>query len=396
MKRFTKFVGVLLVLSMMLSIVPAAFAAEYNGEQGKTVNVVFEFEKILGINGDTFEIDDPKGIVASSKIVKIETGLNGTFNDERFIYSCFADETSDFKLVYEIELKEDATVGATCTVTMVYDVTEGDMTFKTEQKIDATIVVKAKGDVPPTEPDDDDPSTTPTTPTDPDKPVDPKPTEPQGSDPSVKIDYTKLQEQINIALGLVKGQYTKESWQALEAALQNAQAALSSRDQGVVDAATQTLKNAIAALVKVDYSALEAAIAAIEKFLENSPLGSKMRDLLDALRAAKELLNSGDQAAVDQAAELLAQLLEELEKEIQNMTKIEEIIKEIEKIVEVEPTDPYCNISIHHVWPILFFISLALNVGFIALIVVYVIRRKKNQTDDTPLVNYDIGEDAAE
>lgn len=395
MKRFTKFVGVLLVLSMMLSIVPAAFAAEYSGEQGKTVNVVFEFENILGINGDTFEIKDEKGIVASSKIVKVETALNGTFNDERFIYSCFADETSTFKLVYEVELKDDATVGAQCTVTMVYDVTMGDedMTFLQGQKKEHTIVVKAKGDVTPTDPTE--PSETPTTPTEP-KPTEPQATEPQGSEPSAKIDYTKLQEQINIALGLVRGQYTKESWEVLEAALQNAQAALSSRDQGVVDAATETLKNAIAALVKVDYSALEAAIAAVEEFLENSTLASKMRDLLDALKAAKELLSSGDQAAVDQAAELLLQLLEELEKEILNMAKIEEIVKEIEKIVEVEPTDPYCNISIHHVWPILFFVSLALNVGFIVLIVVYVVRRKKNQTDDTPLVDYDIGDDAAE
>ena len=73
-------------------------------------------------------------------------------------------------------------------------------------------------------------------------------------------------------------------------------------------------------------------------------------------------------------------------------TDYEEVEVEVEKEVEVEvePSDDYCNIKIHYVWPILFFISLALNLGFIALIVVYVVRRKKNQTDDTPLVDYDI------
>jgi predicted GTPase len=88
-------------------------------------------------------------------------------------------------------------------------------------------------------------------------------------------------------------------------------------------------------------------------------------------------------------------LLDELQKAILDLTKVEEIIKEIEKIVEVAPKDPYCNISMHYVWPILFFISLALNVGFIVLIIVYFARKKKNQTDDTPLVDYDIADDVA-
>jgi len=57
------------------------------------------------------------------------------------------------------------------------------------------------------------------------------------------------------------------------------------------------------------------------------------------------------------------------------------------------PEDDFCNISIHQVWPIVFFISLALNVAFVVLAVIYVTRRKKNRKDNTPLVDYDIGDD---
>ena len=61
--------------------------------------------------------------------------------------------------------------------------------------------------------------------------------------------------------------------------------------------------------------------------------------------------------------------------------------------VEVPPTDDYCNIPAHRVWPVLFFCSFALNVALVAVIAIYISRKKKNQKDDTPLVDYDIEDD---
>jgi hypothetical protein len=78
------------------------------------------------------------------------------------------------------------------------------------------------------------------------------------------------------------------------------------------------------------------------------------------------------------------------------LADLEQALKDLvgkTEIVEVEPSGDYCNISMHYVWPILFFISLALNLVF-AGVAVYLFRRKKKESDDTPLVDYDIGEDA--
>ena len=69
------------------------------------------------------------------------------------------------------------------------------------------------------------------------------------------------------------------------------------------------------------------------------------------------------------------------------------IEKRKEVPVEVPPTGEFCNIPMHRIWPVLFFISLALNVTLAAVIVVYIRNKKKNQHDDTPLVDYDIFDD---
>ncbi len=186
--------------------------------------------------------------------------------------------------------------------------------------------------------------------------------------------------------------YTADSWANLQSALKTGESALKKKDQAAIDAAVAALEKAVNSLVALDNTTLEEAIQNAEKFLNENAVGAKAKELMDALASAKELLNSQDQAKKDEAAALLNELL----KAIADMIKDGETIKEVEKIVEVPPKDPYCNISIHHVWPILFFISLALNAGFIALIVIYFVRKKKNQTDDTPLVDYDIADDVAD
>ena len=62
--------------------------------------------------------------------------------------------------------------------------------------------------------------------------------------------------------------------------------------------------------------------------------------------------------------------------------------------VEVLPEGEFCNIPMHKLWQILFFISLILNVVLVVVIVVIVSKKKNNAKDKTPLVDYDIGDDA--
>ena len=66
------------------------------------------------------------------------------------------------------------------------------------------------------------------------------------------------------------------------------------------------------------------------------------------------------------------------------------VTKEVQ--VEVLPTDDFCNISIHHLWPVLFAASAVMNL-VLAAALVFVIKHKNKQVDETPLVNYDIYDD---
>ena len=83
---------------------------------------------------------------------------------------------------------------------------------------------------------------------------------------------------------------------------------------------------------------------------------------------AKDLLNNAkDQESIDKAAAALVTALSEL------MDALEQLAGEP---ADKEPTGEFCNISIHYVWPILFFISLAVNA---VLVVLYFVRRKKTE-----------------
>ena len=81
--------------------------------------------------------------------------------------------------------------------------------------------------------------TDPDNPDDPQKPDDPKPT---------IADYTALNEAIAKAKELKEEDYTASSWLAFQKALANAEKALESNDQAVVDEATAALNAAIEAL----------------------------------------------------------------------------------------------------------------------------------------------------
>lgn len=417
MNKLSKLIAVLLVLTMFLATVPAAYAAGQEVMPGESTVVSFKVTNILGIDG-TITVDDPNGIVSSSSISSVNTTLAGTFSGEKFIYATTDMSAADFTINYKVTLNSSAAAGKECVVTFKYEVTDTNLALSEWKTVTQTVVVGKKaadttiyipgGERPPyetlapvettkpaetTKPIDTTVDTTKPAETT-KAPVTVKPSEPD-TPVVVTVDYTELKKQIEIAEGLNQFKYTADSWEKVVAALTDAKAALSSKSQKVVDDAAAALAKAISDLVELDFTALLAAIEKVEAFLNSNEIAKKAQELLNALANAQALLNSAtDQATIDAAAAELASLMEQLEQLLASLFTEKEIIKEVEKIVEVYPEGDYCNISIHHVWPILFFVSLAVNVGLIVLVVVFVARKKKTQVDDTPVVDYDIGDDA--
>lgn len=208
---------------------------------------------------------------------------------------------------------------------------------------------------------------------------------------SEAFDDAELKRQIALANGLNQPDYTKESWEALILALDFANLALGSQSQEMADESVQALKDAVAALKKVDYTALEQILLETDSFLREDPFNEQEKAFMDAVNNGKALLTSGDQAAVDAAAQQIGELLEKVKQSVADLKTPEVVIQEVP--VEVPPTDDYCNIPVHHTWPVLFFVSLGINLVLGALIGVYVHKKKKTRNDDTPLVDYDIVDD---
>lgn len=209
-------------------------------------------------------------------------------------------------------------------------------------------------------------------------------------DPS-DLDTQELTRQIAIANGLNQMDYTAESWANVTSALDEACAILGGNDQSAVDASAQTLKNAMTALVRMDYTALEAALADMQALGEDDSANALWLELMQAAQKGKGLLTSGDQAAVDAAAAEITALLTQIKETIDTKPAPEVVIQEVP--VEVYPKDSYCNIPTHRVWQVLFFASAALNVVLAVVIVVYTTKKKRKQRDNTPLVDYDIFDD---
>ena len=207
-----------------------------------------------------------------------------------------------------------------------------------------------------------------------------------------QLDTAELARQLGIANGLNSRDYTAESWAALEAALKPANKALNGSDQKAVDKAAAELKAAIAALVRVDYSSLETVLAEVESYLNANPDSEAWLNLAEAVNEGRKLLASGDQSTANEAAAKISQILALVKAQENEQQTPEVIIQEVP--VEVPPTDDFCNIASHRVWPVVFCISAALNVTLVAVILVYIAKKKRTQHDDTPLVDYDIFDDS--
>lgn len=135
--------------------------------------------------------------------------------------------------------------------------------------------------------------------------------------------------------------------------------------------------------------------------LENAP-----EDQTEAVQALKDAMANLETAiaqreeALKEQEELRQQLdatQEELEKALEDLKVA--LDKETESIiveVEVEPSYTFCNNPYHTIILILLIISLVLNAFLITLITIYLVKKRRTQLDDMPLVEYDIEDDAAQ
>ncbi len=394
MKISKKLLAMVMALLLALCALPVVSAAgSTNAEPGKTVSIQFDFSKIYGVDGE-FQFSN-RSLFSSVSYDTSKSGMGGSIdNDKCFLYG--ASEVTGYISV-NLTVKPGAAVGDSCTITFTYETSDENGNMSEWKTATATVkVVKpAEPTTPPTKPTT--PPTKPTTPVEPTKPTTPptkpttpptKPTTSPTKPHTGSVDYTELLRQIEIGEGLKKEDYTSASWEVFQKALENAKSLTKSRDQAAVDNAAEVLAQAISALVKMDYSKLQAAIDSAKKLTEDEELYRLWNALLEALDKGAGLLTSGDQSAVDAAAAEINELIAAIQARLEEL-RSKEVIKE----VPVEPDGPFCNIFSHRVWPILFTISAILNALFIALVVVYFVRRRKNQKDDTPLVDYQIGDD---
>ena len=209
---------------------------------------------------------------------------------------------------------------------------------------------------------------------------------------TARTDYSNLELKIATVNGLKAYDYTKQSWSKVDEAVKYGERILKGKyGQNVVDGAVEDIQQALSGLVKMDYSQLEVAMAAVYTKIDEDPELHDVWSRVDAaMMEARPLLSSGNQEGVDAMVERLNALMEELSACKATAAEPEVVIQEVE--VEVLPTGDFCNIPNHRLWPMLLAVSGVLNVALVVLLV-YVILKKRNTIDNTPLISYDIDDD---
>ena len=136
------------------------------------------------------------------------------------------------------------------------------------------------------------------------------------------IDYSALKEQISIADGLTKDEYTEESWSAMEKVYNEAKALVdNATTQKEVDDKTAELKTAIDNLEKkpvapvIDYTALKGQIARAESYEKDEYTEESWSAMEKVYNEAKALIdNANTQKEVDDKTAELAAAIKALEK----------------------------------------------------------------------------------
>ena len=116
------------------------------------------------------------------------------------------------------------------------------------------------------------------------------------------------------------------------------------------------------------------------KYIHASQAKTSKEDLVSEINQYEHLLTSTNQQEIDDATKVLLNSLKE----------INEKMSLNDNNIIIQQGDKYCNLILHNVWPILFFVSIGANV----LIGYMLVRNTKRRfNDDIPVVDYDINDD---
>ena len=206
------------------------------------------------------------------------------------------------------------------------------------------------------------------------------------------LDYSELEYQIGIANGLESYEYTAETWEVLQSAVEAGNKRLAGgTGQDKLDGAVEDIELAIENLIKMDYEGLTDALDIIYEKIDENPTEHDVWYRLDkAVDKARPLLVSGDQEAVDEMTQTLNGLIEELKACEGTAARPDVILQEVQ--VEVPPSEDFCNIPIHRIWLTLLVVSAALNVLLIAALT-FALIKKRGAVEHTPMVNIDFDDD---
>ena len=144
------------------------------------------------------------------------------------------------------------------------------------------------------------------------------------------LDLTELNQQIDIAEALDEDEYTAGSWAQLQSALKAAIKARSAKTQNEVNKAADALRKAIGALEKIDASALEQMVADVNAFLKDNDLTTVWEELHAALNEANIALESGDQSLIDGAYARLNAAFKAMKVTLDELSENEVIVQEVE------------------------------------------------------------------
>lgn len=385
-----KVFSVLLALLTMMSLLCVGVAAQSATPDTQIIEVVAGETVELPFYVDAYGFDGTisvgnRNLFSSLSVDKTVGG--GTADPDAGRFMIFGSSKAVIGFTLKGQIAADAKVGSRCEVKITYLRTDNALGTEYEEGLTKKVIVEVIKKTTTTTTTTKKPTTTTKKATTTTK----KPTTAPTKKPVANLDLTELNKQIGIAETLIKTDYTYDSWARLEEALKAAKNARYADTQAEVNAAAAALRDAINGLVKVDGTALRELLAVVREFLNDNDLASIWGDLLAAIEEAEAALLSGDQEAINTAYDNLKKAFEAFKERIAALGEDKIVIQE----VEVEAAcDTECHVwSRHLLWLILLIISAVLNLGFIVLIVIYFVKRKKNAADNTPLIDYNINDD---
>jgi hypothetical protein len=411
MKKTNKLLVLFVVLSLLISMVSvSAFAGTAPAETTMIVDVTnyrvdkgeknqhYKFD--LGVAYDqvavgTIKVVGGKGAISNIRLLDTVAGSKVTYS-----YDALANGEATF-VVYNpsvnaqagasqgleiwVDVTNSAAVGSTCSIIITYDIygAESDEPInlvKCEARLNLTIV----------------------------KPV-------------IDIDYTELDKQLERAKayeGMSKF-YPAEAYGNFEAALKEAKAVRTLRNQDRVDAAAIALKEAIDALGDpFNYSALEAIIEAVKNSsvdFKTEGLKAAWNAFMVALENGKAVLTNGagSQAEIDAATKAISDTftalmnaIKALEDATTGTTIVEkpgetvtvpvpgETVEIPGETVEV-PGEPQIVKESKLIWLILFIIFAIISLILAILLIVSLVKKNKNANNTDGIGGSEIGEDGA-